>query len=122
MRLNKQLFIILFFLLSVQAASASIEYGDGWRKICDDVGKCQFSNYHTIQRWDGQYIPYDSLDLWGGQWTYYISENATHYDLIRLDEILSIPKSFANYNFGLTDISFSFTVTPSQLIKIEVRI
>ncbi len=46
------LVIILFFLLSVQAASASIEYGDGWRKICDDVGKCQFSNYHTIQRWD----------------------------------------------------------------------
>ncbi len=122
--MNKSKFVLFIILLvlvliTIPLVSASVEYGDGWRKICDDSGKCQFSNYHTIQRWDGQYIPYESLDLWGGQWTYYISENATYYDFIRLGEILSLPKSFGSYNFGLNDISFTFTVTPSQLGSIS---
>ncbi len=115
----KIILVMLIIFIPLSSASAFVEYGDGWRKICDDAGKCQFSNYHTIQRWDGQYIPYSSLNITTEQWTYQLLQNDTHYNLrvVRnfVSEWLSLPKNFANYNFGLTDISFSFTVTPAQL-------
>lgn len=110
-----KLFIIIFLLLFVDIASASVEYGDGWRKICSDDGRCSYSNYHTIMKWNGEYIPYSWLNIDNGNWTYNLSQNSTHYNLSRLDDLLVLPKNFANYTFDLTKISFSFTVTPAQL-------
>ena len=122
--MKRILMLLCFFFLthiaSAQSFLISTEYGNGWVKECYDneewlSQKCAYSNHLTYQRYDGAYIPVEQLNLWAGQWTYYILENSTHYDLFRLGEHLAIPKSFANYTFDLNKISLEFTVTPTQL-------
>ncbi len=111
-------FIGLIISLSTVVSAQSVvstEYGDGFEKICYDNGKCSVSNHLTYLRWDGQYIPVESLNIDTGQWTYLIQDNPSDYTLYRLDDRLTLPKNLGNYHFGLNKISFDFIVTPAQL-------
>ncbi len=115
MRLSLFFLTIIMLVGSAQATVVGETYGDGWRQLCYDDGKCAYSNHHTIQRWDGQYIPIEWLNLNNGNWTYFKSENTTQYLVKRFDDNLTLPKWFGNYTFDLNKISLEFTVTPAQL-------
>jgi len=59
--INKKVIIMLSILFLINPASATTTYGDGWKKQCDDNGNCYYSNYLTYLRYDGVWIPAETV-------------------------------------------------------------
>lgn len=93
-----------------------IIYGDGWThyNYIDGIQAHKLAPINYL-RWDGEWWPKTEMNVSSGDWPYLVEEFETSYLITRLDDSITLSKTYRTYNFQPYKIGVQLTLTPIQL-------